>query len=79
MDIKLTEEELAQLDRFSKDVIPNYTDEKMERMIEEWINFDFKENNWETEEQYEKRKEIMLTTLINEKLKRVEAEYEETV
>lgn len=72
---KLTGEDIKQLGLMSADVIPNYTDEKIEYMIEEWVEFVFLENDWETKEQFEHRKEIMLKILIDEKLKRMEAEY----
>lgn len=72
---KLTGEDIKQLGLMSADVIPNYTDEKIEHMTQEWIEFVFLENDWETKEQFEHRKEIMLKLLINEKLKRMEAEY----
>lgn len=75
--MKITEEELKQMKLAAEELIVNYTDEKIEHMLEEWLDFEFKANDMETIEQYEHRKQIMLTLLMEEKLRRMEAEYVE--
>jgi hypothetical protein len=67
--------QMAELKQQMRLLIINYTNEELDKRLTEWIDNEFMENDWETREQYEDRKKIMITLLADEKLKRAEEEY----
>lgn len=52
--------------------------ESLEELADWWMEYEYNGDPWESAAEYEKRKEMVVPLIINEKLKRYEQEYFES-